>query len=166
MNPLPPIDEAWEQTAPLVSKIVSKFAARHGGGDREELRAEARLHWVEAYRSFDPARGVQFSTWLYHRVWYGLLDANTKRQQRWHRLPERPLGDADRQVPQRAGFDLAFWLNSLSEDARLLARLALGRKGDKILRKTREKLAETLLDVGWPGRRVAAAARELKEALG
>lgn len=65
-------EETYMDVHLLLCDIVHKFQSKHGG-DYEELKSEANYLFLLAYDSYKDAKS-QFSTWVYFRVWKGLLD--------------------------------------------------------------------------------------------
>jgi RNA polymerase sigma factor (sigma-70 family) len=67
--------ENLEQHFPLVWSIARKYAAYRGetSPDDSEAYAEGLFWLASAAKSFDPDRGVKFSTYAFHVINYGLI---------------------------------------------------------------------------------------------
>jgi len=73
--PAPDVDELVRETLPLVGHVVREVASRVPAHvDREDLMSAGLLALAQAARSFDPARGVRFTSYAATRVRGALLD--------------------------------------------------------------------------------------------
>ncbi len=73
--PAPDVDELVRETLPLVGHVVREVASRVPAHvDREDLMSAGLLALAQAARSFDPARGVKFTSYAATRVRGALLD--------------------------------------------------------------------------------------------
>jgi RNA polymerase sigma factor for flagellar operon FliA len=75
---VPDIEELGNAYMPLVRYVVSRIAAGKDHTtylDYEDLVAFGAQGLVEAYRNFDPTRGVKFSTYALTRIRGSVLDA-------------------------------------------------------------------------------------------
>lgn len=169
------LEKLYPEVERLLWDTVHKFHRRHGG-DLDELHAEANYWLVRCYQSFD-ARGA-FSTWMTSSIWWGLMKVNVRRAKH-HRRYGMPLPE---QLPAKVGeFDPLAFVEGLSEEARLVARLAIdppkdirteangawGRvnKGEDIGKSMKRAIKKYLADIGWCTERIEAAFAEIGAAL-
>lgn len=150
--------QTYQSTLPLVTCIAREFQRKHGG-HLESLLEKANTLALSACEQFNPGQAGQ-STWVWLKVWYGLLKAKTKEYRESANLKNIPQ-------PNRFRWDL-FWAD-LGDDAQVLVRALLdpgplGRGEGGASRK--KEAARYLLGLGWAASRVVQAFREVGEALG
>ena len=74
-NPYKTDEELYLSVERLLDKTVWSFVRRYGG-EFDELRADANLHYIQASYKYDDSRGVSYSSHIRFCVWNGLLDAH------------------------------------------------------------------------------------------
>jgi hypothetical protein len=89
------VTEVYEDLRPLIRDTARKFADRYNQ-DREECLAEANLIFLNAYRTYDPARG-RLEPRVCRVIWMRLLDKLRQKAARYQRRLEGALS------PRRAG---------------------------------------------------------------
>lgn len=154
------IDEAYEQVKAQVMGLAAKFWRGHGG-DLDEWRAEANLHFCRAYRTWQPERG-KLTTWTHWVVWTGLLEEHRRRctMDRARKLIINGELDHAPARRDRAG-ELA---GKLDVDGLRAVSLALACRHLHMAGK-RKELVELLIDLGWSGVRIQRVFAEVREAL-
>ena len=166
------IAETWKDTQNLVYRVVLKFQRRFGG-DVDELVGEAKIHFMVAYKTFDPNR-AKLSTHLWHNIYNGLrVHARSQRAIQRGGKHRRADGYDLGLVPSAA--KQAHWSEELTPDAKHVAELVLDPPPDIRLmlsdrkrpgqQQWREVVADYLRDMGWCNRRVLKAFVELRRAL-
>lgn len=161
--------ETYEEVELLVHKTTHDFLKRKGISEAhyEDWQAEAALAFSLAYRSCNLQK-ARFSTWLWHSVWNALSD-KLRREAPHHSTARlngnsRQVQDHRRSIP----WDVADWLLSLSEDARIVAKLTLSGTGTwngKKPEDVRSTLYELLHGLGWTCDQIAESFSEIREAL-
>lgn len=58
----------------LVNSAITQLTAEYGFTRTEDMYQQGWLCAMQAIRSYDPARSVKISTWIYCRVHWGILD--------------------------------------------------------------------------------------------
>ena len=71
------LESAYEDVHMMIHKVVWKFFREYGGAF-EEWEAEANYLFIIAHDSYEEAKG-RFSTWVYFRIWRGLLTQESPR---------------------------------------------------------------------------------------
>lgn len=162
------IQITYEDTLHNLEVVAQKFHKDYGG-DLEEIRADALLHWMHAYEKYDPHRGARFDTWINYYIYRQLQRENRYRVLRKMRLKELPLIE----VVTQARFDLDMFLSELSDDAQRCVNLVLDPP--KHIRKEldekkpatfKDTLRRYLSNVGWTTRRITESFSEIQTALG
>lgn len=142
---------------------------------RQDYWSVAQEAYCRAYHSYDPRAGTKFSTWVGYVVWKALLSERRKEARYCNTVKQTLLPE---QAPAPC-FDVEEFLRGLSDDARLVAEVALtapldlrlvhsqqGRRADSTEpRGARRALFQLLRELGWNMRRIAASFREIREAL-
>lgn len=162
----------------LIKWTVTKFMQTKGG-DFDDLMEKANYYFVEAYKRYDGR--TKLSYYIRYRVWYGLLDEHciAARKARVSKIVElEPNRDERRSlegISERLScFNLMSFLEELSEDARLCAKLVLDTPTGlaKCIREYggrpkhyRSVIREYLVELGWPTTRVTKAFKEVGELL-
>jgi DNA-directed RNA polymerase specialized sigma24 family protein len=164
-------ESAAAETYRDVERLLDKLSwdqTRKWGGDWDEWRSLANEAFMQAYQAFDPARG-RFTTlvhWCVTNRFRSEVAAGKKRRERETKLPE-DVTDPAAEIRDRNA-----WVDEVSEDARLVARMVLdtprelveatlGHRVDEVLGGIRYTLAQ----LGWGQDRATAAFVEIKEAL-
>lgn len=168
-----PIDETWEDTKNLVYKIVYSYRRNHGG-DLDEMIGLGHEAFMAAYKSWQPGKGMIFTSYLATCVLRRLMD--NYRVGRRHRMPQ--AGPMAAMVPDTrgpiTGFDLAEFAANVSDDARRvieltletpaeLAAIAAGKGGSPC--NLRSSLRAWLIETGWTVQRVRDTFAEVGAAL-
>ena len=142
----------------MLAKLVLKIQHRHGG-DFDDLMSEANLLFVRACHTHDSSKS-RLITWVYTKVWYGLLDhvrAVAKHQQ-WD------CEDLD-QVADKPRFNVQDLLREVSGDAADIIRLIVDDDGRDAAREKRSAVVQHLLSIGWAADRIIESFREIRDAL-
>lgn len=174
-------DETCDDILPMLRSIASKFQKRFSG-DFDDYFSEVQEIFIDLYLSdeYDPKRGMTFSSWLYYKVWYKLID---KHKVAWRRKREELTDD----LAERRPFPMMEWLESLPADAAILVRLVLdypkcpcdeadaymealqglseGKNPDEGGKFVRRWCRRLLMDQGWCGARINKAFKALKNSL-
>ena len=161
--------ETYEEVKLLVHKTTHDFLKRKGISEvhYEDWQAEAALAFSLAYRSCNLSK-ARFSTWLWHSVWNALSEK--LRREAPHHATARLNGYSHRIQDHRRAIPWSpiEFLNSLSEDARMVARLTLSGTGSWDRKKpedVRSTMYELLHGLGWSCNRIAESFWEIREAL-
>lgn len=160
------IAETYNDVQKLIRSVCNRFSVNRGG-DFDDLLSEANYCYLTVYESFDESK-CKFSTWLYRKIWWHLLEwERTNRRKQYRRREYVLSSDFDLPLPEQ--FDIEQLCNELSEDAAHVIRLALEKKEMDSTSYTNESkrriIGETLADMGWAGGRILKAFRELTEVL-
>lgn len=157
-------EEAYWQCRHLIQGVVNHFLKRYPGLDEEKLMSDAHYAFMIAYQKHDPEKGPfgqRVCGVLRHILLDGMKEEITAHTRN---TPQDPsllnlLSDS-------RGMDLMSRVSELSEDAKLVVRLALDlptkRKGPAALRTL---LVGELNKKGWNGPRIVKVFREIGEAL-
>ena len=147
----------YQSVKKLIYSICHRFRKKYGG-DWEELESEANYYYVLACKGWDEKKG-KFSTHLTWKVWFGLLDMVRERARKSKRIEQLDF----RKMATRIHFDVNQFHMELSKDAVTVAKMAVGDFGNVDGRKW--EITKVLLDLGWSGKRIAKAFKEIGEAL-
>lgn len=170
--------ETYLDVEKLLHNVVWKFQRRYGGC-HEELMAEANYCFMERYRNADPVYGAKWTTWLTRKLWYALLDYMNRKMRYCAKFPKGSQKDNEyslQHLKSRESFDKDGFLDELSEDARLVATLALEPPPDVLINsqegyktengcKIEMALIEFLRDLGWATKRIFESFEEIRKAL-
>lgn len=165
--------ETYADVSEVIDKVVLAFVRKYGG-DYHDLRADANMLFMEAFRGFDPDRS-SFRTWVQFRVSKGLLEQLRKQMVRSN-LSRRVNLDVSRmQAREQKTFDLEEFTEQLSADAVVIARLVLrtpqpiaakmldGKtKANEMADLIMERVLDVVLQSGWTLSRVMRAVSELR----
>lgn len=148
---------------------------RMRGGDLEELMSEAQSLFMDAYASYDAARGA-FTTWLVTVLRRGFNTVARTIARRGAKLGERVILDV---VPDRdrvsTPFSMDSFLEPLSDDGRHVVTMVL--EADELLdvvhakhnrddgSRWRSVLRLQLKDQGWSRSRIVKTFTEISEYL-
>ena len=171
------VSETYGDVEKLLHKIVWKFQKKHGGC-HDELMAEANFLFMKAYGSMSKTqnRTLRFTTWLSKIVWYGLLD-HLNSVIKWQtRLPRTSETALDR-IRSKDSFNMDAFVDNLSPDAKVVAKLAVNPPPDILLSAKhghgrhngttmRRALVEFLSDICWATERITESFHEIQEVLG
>jgi len=161
--------ETYEEVELLVHKITHDFMRRKRISEAhyEDWQGEAALAFSLAYHSCDVSK-AKFTTWLWHTIWNRLSDK--LRREVPHYTTMKLNGHAERVRDHRRAIPWSpmEFLQSLSEDAGMVAKLSLSGTGSwngKKPEDVRSTLYELLHGLGWSCDRIAESFSEIREAL-
>jgi len=168
------LTETFFDVESLIRKTVWRFIHTYGG-DFEELYAEACSMYIDIYDTFDEDLGA-FSTWLYQRVFYGLLDKLRRTASRNASLPREHDTSVVDNAPARQvnNYRLVEIYHDLSDEAKEVCKLVLdlprtisyeadSRGGTTSC--VRGAIRQFLLGAGWVNEQISETFEEIKEAL-
>ena len=166
--------DAIAETYDDVKAMLFSICVKHITPDRslDDLMSEAHDVFMASYlNDWDPDKGTAFSTWLYRKVNYRMLDMRRK-------ITEAPIDTTTLEftVLSPEGLDIEEFLQDLSDDSRLVAWVVLnssanlqavinGDLTEKEARKIRQSIRERLLNRGWSQWRVTKAFQEITNTL-
>lgn len=177
------VTETWADVEHLVAHVVTRFY-RERGGDYHDLRSAGHFAFLRAYESYDGQ--TKFSTWVAYCVRCACLEV-----QRTSAIKRQRIESLAAEPQARHKFDLRTFLTELSEDARVVAEMAIEspievllvlrsppeepsdsmavRKRDGITwrgaQDMRSAITTVLKDMGWTAARIAESFQEIGEAL-
>lgn len=151
--------DLYEQVYKLLMSITHKFQRRYGG-NFDDLVSEANYQFVISHKTYDGR--AKFTTWLYHKVWYGLLQAKTAMKE------YRKKSKLTQTIPYKGpGFVEGLFTN-LSTDGRDMVSVAVGMadfKGRKKLGKQMALMDKMVEDHNWSYQRIVDSFLEVREAI-
>lgn len=118
--------QTYRDVEGILGKLVYSHLSRYGG-DKDVLMAIAEDAFLVAYDSWD--QRSQFSTWVYNKVRFALMEEARRAARHHSRFPGAPL-PVDK--PAREGW-LTLFLRELSDDAKTLVRLIAEAPGELAL---------------------------------
>ncbi len=148
------ISLVYDDIAADINRLAGRFAARYHL-DPDDCQSTANEAFVDAYQSFDPARG-DLHKHVCYRVWARLQDWLTTKVRR-ERRQETPALEC---LSAQEHFCLPEWLSELSAEAQTVVQLTLGKK-----RPDEGSVTRLLRDLGWGLTQISSAFREIQEAL-
>ncbi len=158
-------EQALEGMQGLLRQIVGQCHHKYGG-DRQELLSAAYEAFVKAHQTYEEGREATLITWVRFHVWRGLLELQRIRPMIYSpHLSQRP--------DLRHHFDIARFLNELSQEAREVISLVLapplevmvGSERQQRGSQIRKALIRFLKQTGWCSRRINETFNEIREAL-
>lgn len=175
-------EHAREQTYRDIEKMLfsmSWWATEHFGGEWCDWLSVVHLAYQKAYDTYNPVKGAKYSTWVWHCVRGAILEERGRLER------ERQHVTYTSRVPDMPGhhqFDLRAFLFELSDDAQVIACLAVSLPGDlaelvefdakgKVwfseegLGAVRRAIWRSVRGCGWTMNRCVGAFHELREAL-
>jgi DNA-directed RNA polymerase specialized sigma24 family protein len=154
--------EGYEDLKQTIKGTVDHFWLHHGGS-QPDLQQDALLEFVRCYHDWDVEKS-QFKTWLVNRIRWKLIDRARVELSRKKRLKQVPLLDMP---SKQQRFNLEDFIDSLSEDARMLVFLAFEIWGltDTAPREIRIGLRTYLRKAKWTHRRIKEAFWDVRGAL-
>ena len=114
--------ETYNDVQNLIRSVCNRFH-HNRGGNYHELLSEANFCYLSVYDSFDGSK-AKFSTWLYRKIWWYLLEWERETKRKKYRHRECKLSD-DFDTPLPESFDLDRLCIELSQDAAEVVRLAM-----------------------------------------
>lgn len=163
-----PIEETFAEMEQKIVAWVRRFE-RTKGGQFTELLSIAYDAFMHASRTYRPEKGP-YEHWLKFTVWTEMLEVLRKDMGRNNRLPRRALDFAN--YAAKSHFDSEVFVNELTSDAAIVARLALespaelghaGRSPNPVRR--RGAIEAFLARLGWAAERISDSFTEIREAL-
>jgi hypothetical protein len=156
--------ETYCDTELLIYNTVHEFVRTYGGRF-EDLVEYAGICFVKAYHKYDPTK-AKFSTWLRWVVWKNLQELYRQRARHNGKVVFIDLDQELYLAPPT--FNRLLFLDSLSDDARLVVSVALDTHWQtpdpKAIRSLiREYLRQPA--IGWSGQRVRESFKEVCMAL-
>lgn len=153
-----PATITWQDTERLIKKVASQI----NYPDREEVEAEARLAFVIAYKTHNPAI-AKFSTWLTiltRRRLLQLADAKSKHNRYKKKVVSLEYEPSCEDHPED-------WTEKLSSEAKLAIRLVIDDQPDLTsgVLALRRKLKERLTQEGWGKHKINRVFKEIRGAL-
>lgn len=160
----------YEDLSHLVFQVTHGFARRYNIPFRD-LVSEAHIIYVEQVERYDKTRGTALSSWVYTKVWFGLMSYVRRG---FKRPPHVELEEAPEPAtpPDLFLHDLR---DELSADARTVVSLLLDSGRDFSLlckwnrARTRTSMLKTLRehleDIGWSAEQIGEAFDEIRDAL-
>ncbi len=171
------VETTYGDVEKMIFKICHKFRRRYGG-DFNELVARGNELFMRSYRKYNPEDG-SFTTYLWLRVWGGLMDDLRGKLRKERRLTEvnHPLENVAQLEP--SDWDVPTFLKGLSGDAKVVVMLTLTAPKDiphAMMMKSVERcngkpsayrthIKEYLLDMGWTFGRITESFKEVGQAL-
>ena len=162
----------------LIHDIAWKFNSRYGG-DIEELIAEANFLYMLAKDNYDESK-AEFTTWLYCKVWYGLLNFIRREYRHIHMsiesLEDKEGNEFVDNIPDKTKpFSLLELIDELPDDTAFIVRLLFNapkrfgtialKRGSKP-RNVRAGLREYLhKELGWTDLQVKKSFTEIRDVL-
>jgi hypothetical protein len=162
-------DARFAAVANLVYSRAHAYCRRKPYRDRAEVIAEAGWAYMNAVRTYDPDKGVKFSTHVRNKVEFGLRNLTPG--------PAQPRVDPAHPAPAGTRFDPNDLLYDLRADAAEVVQMLLAAPGEMwdCLVKTgggsssplgaKRRLAALLVGRGWSISRIKAVFHEIAEAL-
>ncbi len=164
------INTTYDDLSHLVFQVTHGFARQYNI-PFQELVSEAHMIYVEQVPRYDRTKGTALSSWIYTKVWFGLMSYV---RNGFQRPPHVELEEAPEVSTPPEQFLLDF-RDELSEDARTVVGLLLDSRRDFSLLckwnrvRTRKQMLKTLReqlrDEGWSSRKIFVAFFEIREAL-
>lgn len=148
------LNSAYEDLQQMVFYITQNFA-RTFSLQFDDLIGEAHVIFTKEYQRFDPEKGTKLSSWLYTKIWFGLMSFMRKELRHHH------LDNVD-DLQERScnpNLFLSDLRGSLSEEANAIVSLILDTPRDFELllcmnransrQRVLATLREHLGDSGW-----------------
>ncbi len=186
------ITDTFHDVKEQLYNLSHRFRKEHPGAEWSEVISEAFESYCKCYHNYDRSRGARFLTYLTFKVWKDLLSKAREIAQENNLLKQKDIeaatltlwgehgGSYWDHVPDKEPleeFDKKGFFGKLSEDAAIVARLALDnpieirvstiqRSGNIDTPKgIRAAIYEFLRDLGWDRERIYNSYREIQEAL-
>lgn len=158
------LEDAYKSVRKMITKIVINYKKTRGG-EYDELMSVAREYFVLATQDWNPNKSG-FTTYVYWRVYYGLLSEAAKIHKQIGFLQDdnRERVD-DNLIESRSSFNIKTFLEEISDEAREVANIALELSSKRKKPIKLKKLAEILTETGWAASEILHAFKELRDAL-
>lgn len=172
-------EDAYHECKEIIRLTVRRFYLQYGG-DEEAYMSQSNEIFLNAFGKYDPATcQISFKAHVKRCIWFQLLDTYRNRLRGQRLIPREPKAILENvSVPTEEEdfeFNLAAFLQRLSDDARLVAGLTVtmppelaavaAAKGGQP-RNIRSTIREHLQHAGWLSVQVTEAFAEVAEALG
>ena len=137
------------------------------GGDFDEARSVTDLAFMEAYDRWDPERGAQFNTFLWHYVRGRLLNWSNRQR----KLSTNTVSEHGETIADRTPTGLQHLFSEVGEDARAIIGLVVEAPGElaELSQQEPERwlkaLWRTLRKAGWDMGRISVGMDEIREAV-
>jgi hypothetical protein len=165
------IAETYADLRLLVYQLTHRFARRYHI-EFEDLISESHVIFVKACQRYDPTGGMSISSWVYSKLWWGLID-HMKREMR-HHLAHRHENIDDHQHIEsgREAPDFLIGVrNELNFDASAIISLIVNANNDlaivckwnNVRRKGgfKKAIKEHLYDMGWTREEVKQSFKDI-----
>ena len=178
--------ECYMEVRPIIENEVRKFWLKNGG-HYEDLLADASMAYLQGFtafmdptfrqkRGYDDSKPGHFEYNIRRWVWACLMDEDrVKKRYRW---VDRPVIKNDEFIEEQLdnvpNFSMFEFLDELSEDAQLAARLVLETPADLAFiaaqrggtdRNLRAVVRQHLAGMGWSVVKINSVFEEVKKAL-
>lgn len=167
-----PNEQTYEDVQRMVSKLAWTFTDRRKR-DQDECLAVANLGYAKAYSTFDPARGISFTTYCYACVRNELRGYRGRQAEQYTNEKQVESLDRSQARGQRHVFDRV--RSELSDDARLVVEMVITTPSELLgmfrsgkaspARKRQQLWARIREELGWNLRRTVEAFDEIREAV-
>ncbi len=174
------LEANFEDVVKLIWDTIHKFERRYGigpFGDKDEMFSKACLIWVTKMnaKKYDATRSA-FTTWTRLIVWGGLLE-DVRTAIRHRNTGQQPavarLTDYDLLGLTAPEFNTVDFLDELSEDARMIAMLALDTPYEIYLNARlcgdqndlQASIWDYLRGIGWTASQIRTSFEEVRSAL-
>lgn len=169
------LTETYKDMQKLIAKAAWNFWNVYGG-DIDDLMAQANLIFIEAFDDYDPSRSSKLTTWLTHKIRWGLLDYMRCRN---IYEPHIPIDDefVETYSASNDGFSVMELLDEMEQDAHIVLQLFLEipkevmldvldskQRVDHVRACMRNRLKNRLRQMGWTVKRIKTTFEEIKEA--
>lgn len=169
----PDVATGYEKVKNLIHKLAIGYAKSHGG-DVDELVSEGHVAFMRAYPKWDPEIGA-LTTLMYHAV-INQFNSYSRRQAKHqgYQFGQAEETKAEDVVDDKPTFDLPDFLETLSNDARVVVQLIFNAprqleqdaedKGGHA-KNWRSSLRQLLRDMQWSVEEIRSAFDEVRNAL-
>ena len=160
-------EQKYKNVEKLINGLIEKFMFVHGG-NQEDLQSVCNETYVIALNLHDPTKS-KFSTWLYNRLWWAMLDNYKQDILRTTRFEDISLDSTEKNDYNHTFLPELYAI--LTDDAKCICETLLELSPELIqsfkdfgphVRKTRRALKHLFLDLGWSKRRITRAFKDIK----
>lgn len=165
------LNETWEDVEKLFYSTVHRHIKKYGGVFEDYL-GQIHLSFMTAVLTYTPDRKASFSTYCVFVLSHDLLELRRKASKHAGKVAFVELEPNCHIAPRP--FDLFGFLDGLSEDARLMVKIALDTPqelNDIMIQKggtghaRKKALKNYLLDCGWNATHIVECFEEIAQAL-